>query len=115
MNLLGSILGNITIFGGSALFIYSAFKTEAGFAFIRTLALFGLIIGVLGTLGFAFNIDFILTPLASLFGYLKSFMYLWNFVIPINDLFSYIGILLSFLAFYWSVLGVLFVVKFFNK
>lgn len=103
-----------TAIGTTAFTFYALFKGDSGFNFIKKLALFALTTGAMTALGFFFDSGALVNEIAQFFTYIKSFMFLFDFVVPVDIMFYYIGLLMKFFAFYWSILGILFVVKFFK-
>ncbi len=110
-NFLGVLTG-LTVGG---VFVYSAFKSEAGFDFLKKIALLGVILGSLTLFSSLVDIDSYFLMLVDLFSYLKGSMMLFDFVIDVPFIFSIVGLFLSILSLYWSFLLVNFIAKFFKN
>lgn len=108
------VFGAIFAVGSISLLIFSAFKSETGIGFIKKFGIFAVLIGALTTLSLVFNVTSIFSPLVDFFTFIKSSLYLFDFVVDIPYFFLMVGVLLKLITAYWSFLLVNFIVQFFK-
>ena len=77
------VFGAIFAVGSISLLIFSAFKSETGIGFIKKFGIFAVLIGALTTLSLVFNVTSIFSPLVDFFTFIKSSLYLFDFVVDI--------------------------------